>query len=109
MITADKARRNAEMSYSVVAKNPLFNAPVREVSILFDRNPNKVVEDVVLTNIYEEICNRSYCGGRKAKIRVKLRTDISVDFTKISSRLKENGFDSIYGGNDKEVKMLVER
>lgn len=108
MITAEEAHRNAESCYNVVAKNPLFNTSVREVYIPFDRNPNEVVEDVILTNICEEICNRSYCGGRNAKIRVKLRTDVDVDFTEISSCLKENGFDSIYVGNNKEVKMLVE-
>lgn len=108
MITAGEVHKNAKMCQNVVVENPLFNTSVRNVSILFSLNRNEIAEDIVLQYIYDEICNRSYCGGFWAKIRIELPIDISVDFTKISSHLHENGFNVICGGNDKEVNMLVE-
>ncbi len=108
MITAEEARRNAESCRSVVAKNPLFNNSIRDVHILFAGDGDKVADDMILKNIYEEICDRSCCGEHNAKIRIDLRSGIKVAFTEISSRLKENGFDSIYGGDNREVEMLVE-
>lgn len=108
VITAAEAHKNAKMCQNVVAENPLFNASVRNVSILFNLNRNEIAEDIILQNIEDEICNRSYCGGLWAKIRIKLPTDRDVNFPEISSRLHENGFNVIYGGNDKEVNMFVE-
>lgn len=108
MITAENAHKNAKIYRNVVTENPLSNTSIRNVSILFNLNRNEVAEDIVLQYIEDEICNRSYCGGLWAKIRIKLPADISVDFTEISSRLKDLGFNSIYGGNDKEVNILVE-
>lgn len=107
-ITAEEARRNAEMCRSVVADNPLPNASVREVCILFEGDSDRVADDMILKNIYEEICGRSHCGGRNAKIRIDLRSGIKVAFTKISSTLRDNGFDVIYGGDNREAEMSVE-
>lgn len=45
----------------------------------------------------------------RAKIAIVDRKIVkNIDFTEISSRLKDCGFDLIYGGNDKEIEMLVE-
>lgn len=108
MITAEKARRNAEMCRSVVAESPLFNNSIRDVCILFEGNGDRVADDMILKNIYEEIRDRSCCGGHNAKIRLDLRSGIKVAFTEISNMLRDNGFDVIYGGDNKEVEMLVE-
>lgn len=108
MITAEEARRNAEMCRSVVAKDPLFNNSIRDVHILFEGDGDRVADDMILKNIYEEIYDRSCQGGHNAKIRIDLRSGIKVAFTEISSHLKNHGFDSIYGGDSREVEMLVE-
>lgn len=107
-ITAEGARRNAETCRNVVAKNPLFNTSIRDVRILFAGYGDRVADDMILKNIYEEICERSCCGGHNAKIRIDLRSGIKVAFTEISSLLKNCGFDVIYGGDNREVEMLVE-
>lgn len=109
MITAEEARRNAEMCRSVVAESPLIDVDAK-LLIVYIRRDGKTLEDIVLGEIFKEISKQSYCGKTRAKIVIVDRKIVNnTDFTKISSRLKDCGFDSIYGGNDKEVEMLVER
>lgn len=108
MITAEEARKNAEMCRSVVAKDPLVDVDVKLLIVYIRRN-GKTLEDIVLGEIFKEISKQSYCGKTRAKIAIVDRKIVNnTDFTKISSCLKDCGFDSIYGGNDKEVEMLVE-
>ena len=108
MITAEEARRNAESCRNVVAKDPLGDVDAKWLFISEDIS-GKTLEDVVLDEIFKEISKQSYCGKTRAKISIVDRKIVnSTDFTKISSRLKDCGFNSIYGGNDKEVEMLVE-
>lgn len=108
MIKAKEARRNAEMCRSVVAESPLVDVDVN-LLIVYIRRDGKTLEDIVLGEIFKEISKQSYCGKTRAKIAIVDRKIVkNTDFTKISSRLKDYGFDSIYGGNDKEVEMLME-
>ena len=108
MITAEEARRNAESCRNVVAKNPLGDVDVKRLFLSEDIG-GKTLEDIVLNEIFKEISKQSYCGKSRAKIAIVDRKIVNnTDFTKISSRLKDCGFDSIYGGNDKEIEMLVE-
>ena len=108
MITAEKARKNAEMCRNVIAKNPLVDVDVKRLFVSEDIS-GKTLEDVVLDEIFKEISKQSYCGKTRAKIAIVDRKIVkNTDFTKISSRLKDYGFNSIYGANDKEVEMLVE-
>ena len=108
MITAEEARKNAEMCRSIVAKNPLVDVDVKQLFVS-EAISGKTLEDVVLDEIFKEISKQSYCGKNRAKIAIVDRKIVkNTDFTKISSRLKDCGFDSIYCGNDKEVEMLVE-
>lgn len=107
-IMAEKARRNAEMCRNVVAKDPLGDVDVKRLFVSEDISGN-TLEDIVLDEIFKEISKQSYCGKTRAKIVIVDRKIVkNTDFTKISSRLKDCGFDSIYGGNDKEVEMLVD-
>lgn len=107
MITAKEARRNAESCRNVVAKNSLGDVDVKRLFVSEDIS-GKTLEDIVLDEIFKEISKQSYCGKTRAKIAIVYRKIVkNTDFTKISSRLKDCGFDSIYGGNDKEVEMLV--
>lgn len=107
MITAEEARRNAEMCRSVVAENSFGDVDVKLLIVYIRRN-GQTLEDIVLGEIFKEISKQSYCGKTWAKIAIVDRKIVNnTDFTKISSRLKDCGFDSIYGGNDKEVEMLV--
>lgn len=108
MITAEEARRNAESCRNVVAKNSLGDVNVKRLFVSEDIS-GKTLEDIVSDEIFKEISKQSYCGENRAKIAIVDRKIVNnTDFTKISSRLKDCGFDSIYGGNDKEVEMLVE-
>ena len=108
MITAKEARRNAESCRNVVAKNSLVDVDVKRLFISEDISGN-TLEDIISDEIFKEISKQSYCGKTRAKIAIVDRKIVkNTDFTKISSRLKDCGFDSIYGGNDKEVEMLVE-
>lgn len=108
MITAEEARRNVESCRSVVAESPLVDVDVKLLIVYIKRN-GQTLEDIVLGEIFKEISKQSYCGKTRAKIVIVDRKIVkNTDFTKISSRLKDCGFDSIYGGNDKEVEMLVE-
>lgn len=108
MITAEEARKNAEIFRSVVAESPLVDVDVKRLFASEDIS-GKTLEDVVLDEIFKEISKQSYCGKTRAKIAIVDRKIVkNADFTKISSRLKDCGFDSIYGGNDKEIEMLVE-
>lgn len=108
MIAAEEARRNAESCRNVVAKNSLGDVDAKRLFVSEDIS-GKTLEDVVLDEIFKEISKQSYCGKTRAKIAIVDRKIVNnTDFTKISSRLKDCGFDSIYGGNDKEVEMLVE-
>ena len=108
MITAEEARKNAEMCCSVVAESPLVDVDVKRLFVSEDIS-GKTLEDIVLGEIFKEISKQSYCGKTRAKIAIVDRKIVkNTDFTKISSRLKDCGFNSIYGGNDKEVEMLVE-
>lgn len=107
-IMAEKARRNAEMCRNVVTENSLGDVDVKRLFVSEDIS-GKTLEDIVLDEIFKEISKQSYCGKTRAKIAIVDRKIVkNTDFTKISSRLKDCGFDSIYGGNDKEVEMLVE-
>ena len=107
-ITAEEARRNVESCRNVVAKDPLGDVDVKWLFVSEDII-GKTLEDIVLDEIFKEISKQSYCGKYRAKIAIVDRKIVNnTDFTKISSRLKDCGFDSIYGGNDKEVEMLVE-
>lgn len=54
MITAEEARRNAEMCRSVVAKNPLGDVDVKRLFVSEDIS-GKALEDVVLDEIFKEI------------------------------------------------------
>ena len=108
MITAEEARRNAESCRNVVAKDPLGDVDVKWLFVSEDIR-EKTLEDIVSDEIFKEISKQSCCGKYRAKIAIADRKIVNnTDFTKISSRLKNCGFDSIYGGNDKEVEMLVE-
>ena len=108
MITAEEARRNAEMCRSVVADNPFGDVDVKRLFASEDIS-GKTLEDIISDEIFKEISKQSYCGKTRAKIAIVDRKIVNnTDFTKISSRLKDCGFNSIYGGNDKEVEMLVE-
>lgn len=108
MITAEEARRNAESCRNVIAKNSLGDIDVKRLFVSEDIS-GKTLEDIVSDEIFKEISKQSYCGKNRAKIAIVDRKIVkNTDFTKISSRLKDCGFDSIYGGNDKEVEMLVE-
>ena len=108
MITAEEARRNAESCRNVIAKNPLGDVDVKRLFVSEDIR-GKTLEDIMSDEIFEEISKQSYCGKTRAKIAIIDRKIVkNTNFTKISSRLKDCGFDSIYGGNDKEVEMLVE-
>ena len=107
-ITAEGARRNAETCRNVIADNPLGDVDVKRLFISEDIG-GKTLEDIVSDEIFKEISKQSYCGKHRAKIAIIDRKIVnSTDFTKISSRLKDCGFNSIYGGNDKEVEMLVD-
>lgn len=107
-ITAKEARRNAEMCRSVVAKDPLVDVDVKLLIIYIRRN-GQTLENIVLGEIFKEISKQSYRGKNRAKIVIVDRKIVkNTDFTKISSRLKDCGFDSIYGGNGREIGMLVE-
>lgn len=107
-ITAEEAHRNAGMCRGVVAENPLGDINTKRLFVLED-DSRQTPEDIVLGEIFKEISKQSYCGKTQAKIAIVDRKIVNnTDFTKISSRLKDCGFDSIYGGNDKEVEMLVE-
>ena len=69
----------------------------------------RALEDIVLGEIFKEISKQSHCVENRAKITIVDRKIVNnADFAKISSRLKDCGFDSICGGNDKEIEMLVE-
>ena len=108
MITAKEARRNAEMCRSVVTESPLVDVDAKRLFVSEDIS-GQTLEDIVLDEIFKEISKQSYCGKTRAKIAIVDRKIVkNTDFTKISSRLKDCGFDSIYGGNDKKVEMLVE-
>ena len=108
MITGEEARRNAESCRNVIAESPLVDVDVKRLFVSEDIS-GEALEDVVLDEIFNEISKQSYCGKYRAKIAIVDRKIVNnTDFTKISSRLKDCGFDSIYGGNDKEVEMLVE-
>lgn len=108
MITAEEARRNAEMCRNVIAENSLGDVDMKRLFVSEDIS-GETLEDVVLDEILKEISKQSYCGKTRAKIAIVDRKIVkNTDFTKISSCLKDCGFDSIYGGNDKEVEMLVE-
>lgn len=108
MITAEEARRNAKSCRNVIAKDPLGDVDVKRLFVSEDIN-RKTLEDIVSDEILKEISKQSYCGKTLAKVAIVDRKIVkNTDFTKISSRLKDCGFDSIYGGNDKEVEMLVE-
>ena len=108
MITAEEARRNAESCRNVVAESPLADVDVKRLFVSEDIR-EKTLEDIVSDEIFKEISKQSYCGKSRAKIAiVDKKTVKNTDFTKISSRLKNCGFDLIYGGNDKEIEMLVE-
>lgn len=108
MITAEEVRRNVESCRNVIAKNSLGDVDVKRLFVSEDIS-GKTLEDVVLDEIFKEISKQSYYGKYRAKIVIIDRKIVNnTDFTKISSRLKDCGFDSIYGGNDKEVEMLVE-
>ena len=108
MITAEEARRNAEMCRGVVADSPLVDVNTKQLFVLGD-NGRQTPENMVLGEIFKEISEQSYRGKNWVKIAIVDRKIVNnTDFTKISSRLKDCGFDSIYGGNDKEVEMLVE-
>lgn len=107
-ITAEEACRNAETCRNVIAKNPFGDVNVKRLFVSEDIS-GKTLEDIVLDEIFKEISKQSYCGKTRAKIVIIDRKIVkNTNFTKISSRLKDCGFDSIYGGNDKEVEMLVE-
>lgn len=107
-ITAEEARRNAESCRNVVAENPIMDVAEKRLFISGDGEDDRL-EDIVLSKIFKEIAVQSYRGKRRAKILISDEMVVNnTDFTKISSRLKDCGFDSIYGGNDKEVEMLVE-
>lgn len=107
-ITAEEARRNVGMCRSVVAENPFGDVDMKQLFVSEDIS-GKTLEDIVLDEIFKEISKQSYCGKTRAKIAIVDRKIVkNTDFTKVSSRLKDCGFDSIYGGNDKEVEMLVE-
>ena len=108
MITAEEARKNAESCRNVVAKNSLVDVDVKRLFVSEDISGN-TLEDIISDEIFKEISKQSYCGKTRAKIAIVDRKIVNnTDFTKISSRLKDCGFNSIYGGNDKEVEMLVE-
>ena len=108
MITAEEARRNAESCRNVIADNSLGHVDVKRLFVSEDIS-RKTLEDIVSDEIFKEISKQSYCGKYRAKIAIADRKIVkNTNFTKISSRLKDCGFDSIYGGNDKEVEMLVE-
>lgn len=108
MITAEEARKNAEMCRNVIAENSLGDVDVKRLFVSEDIS-GKTLEDIVSDEIFKEISKQSYCGKNRAKIVIIDRKIVkNTDFAKISSRLKDCGFDSIYGGNDKEVEMLVE-
>ena len=107
-ITAEEAHRKAESCRNVIAKNSLGDVDAKRLFVSEDIS-GKTLEDIVLDEIFKEISKQSYCGKTRAKIAIVDRKIVkNTDFTKISSRLKDCGFDSIYGGNDKEVEMLVE-
>ena len=107
-IMADEARRNAESCRSVVAKDPLGDVDAKRLFVSEDIS-GKTLEDIVSDEIFKEISKQSYCGKTRAKIAIVDRKIVNnTDFTKVSSRLKDCGFNLIYGGNDKEVEMLVE-
>ena len=107
-ITAEEARRNAESCCGVIAENRLLDVDVKRLFVSEDIS-RKTLEDIVLGEIFKEISKQSYCGKYRAKITIIDRKIVNnTDFTKISSCLKDCGFDSIYGGNNKEVEMLVE-
>ena len=107
MITAEEARRNAESCRNVIADDHR-DVDVKRLFVSEDIS-GKTLEDIVSDEIFKEISKQSYCGKTRAKISIVDRKIVkNTDFTKISSRLKDCGFDSIYGGNDKEVEMLVE-
>lgn len=107
-ITAEEARRNAESCRNVVAENPIVDVDTKRLFVSEDIS-GETLEDIVLDEIFKEISKQSYCGKSRAKIAIVDRKIVNnTDFTKVSSRLKDCGFDSIYGGNDKEVEMLVE-
>lgn len=108
MITAEEARKYAEMCRGVVAENPFGDVETKRLFVLED-DGRQTSEDMVLGEIFKEISEQSYRGKNRAKIAIVDRTIMKkMDFTKVSSRLKDCGFDSIYGGNDKEVGILVE-
>lgn len=108
MITAEEAKKYAESCRNVIAKNSLGDVDAKRLFVSEDIS-GKTLEDIVLDEIFKEISKQSYCGKTRAKIVIIDRKIVNnTDFTKISSRLKDCGFDSIYGGNDKEVEMLVE-
>ena len=108
MVTAEEARRNAESYRNVIVESPLADVDVKRLFVSEDIR-GKTLEDIVSDEILKEISKQSYCGKYRAKIAIVDRKIVNnTDFTKVSSRLKDCGFDSIYGGNDKEIEMLVE-
>lgn len=107
-ITAEEARRNAESCRNVVAENPIIDVNTKQLFISEDIG-EQTLEDVVLGEIFKEISKQSYCGKSQVKIAIVDRKIVNnTDFTKVSSHLKDCGFDSIYGGNSEEVGILVE-
>lgn len=108
MITAEEARRNTGSCRNVIAESPLVDVNTKQLFISEDIG-EQTLEDIVLGEIFKEISKQSYCRKSRAKIAIVDRKIVNnTDFAKISSHLKDCGFDSIYGGNDKEVEMLVE-
>ena len=109
-ITAEEVRRNAEACRNVIAENPIGVGDVDVKWLFLSEDINrKTLEDIVLSEIFKEISKQSYCGKNRAKIAtIDGRIVKNTNFTEISSRLKDCGFDLIYGGNDKEIEMLVE-
>lgn len=106
-ITAEEARRNVESCRNVIADDHR-DVDVKRLFVSEDIS-GKTLEDIALDEIFKEISKQAYCGKYRAKIAIVDRKIVkNTNFTKISSRLKDCGFDSIYGGNDKEVEMLVE-
>ena len=69
MITAEEARKNAEMCRSIVAKNPLVDVDVKQLFVSEDIS-GKTLEDIVSDEIFKEISKQSYCGKTRAKIAI---------------------------------------
>ena len=65
-ITAEKARKNAEMCRNVVAKDPLGDVGAKRLFVSEDIS-GKTLEDIVSDEIFKEISKKSYCGKYRAK------------------------------------------